>query len=56
MEHTSTMGELAEQAIREGTVDIDGMGFTHYATFERTDPTGHIANYLRKESGNEQLP
>lgn len=51
MERNFTMGELAKQAIREGTVNIDGMGFTHYATFERTDPTGHIANYLMKESG-----
>ena len=49
MERNSNMCDLAKQAIREGTVHIDGMGFTHYATFECTDPTGNISNYLRKE-------
>ena len=48
MECNFTMGELAKQAIREGTVHIDGMSFTHYATFECADPTGKIANYLRE--------
>lgn len=50
MERNSNMGELAKQAISEGTVHQAGMSFTHYATFECADPTGNIANYM-KEAG-----
>ena len=46
------MGELAKQAIREGTVHQAGMSFTHYTTFECADPTGNITNYLTKEAGD----
>lgn len=48
MECNPTMGELAKQAIREGTVHQAGMSFTHYATFECSDPTGNIAKYLKE--------
>ena len=46
-----TMGELAKQATREGTVRLEDMSFTHYATFECADYTGNVTNYLRKEAG-----
>lgn len=53
MERKFTMGELAKQAIREGTVHHAGMDFTPYATFERTDQTGYITNYLRNEEESD---
>ena len=49
MERNFTMGELAKQATREGTVHQAGMSFMHYATFECSDPTGNIANYMKEK-------